>query len=118
MAGHLLERITGGASGDLLDWVMDELSSLKNYSWPGNVRELEQSIRQILLTGRYLPQDWSATPKESSEEMVDAIRKGTVTAESLLHTYASHLYETHSNYETVSKLMKVDRRTVKKYLRH
>lgn len=118
MAGHLLERITGGASEDLLDWVMGALKPLKTYTWPGNVRELEQAIRQILLTSQYLPQDWSATTKGSAEKLVDAVKSGTMTAEDILHAYATHLYETHSNYETIAKQLKVDRRTVKKYLRH
>ena len=117
MAGHLLKKITGGASGDFLDKVMGALVPLKAYSWPGNVRELEQAIRQILLTEQYSPQDLGGEPKESFIQLADAIKNGTMTAETVLHTYASHLYETHSNYETVAKLLNVDRRTVKKYLR-
>lgn len=118
MVRYLVERITGRKSGDLLGWVMEALKPLKSYTWPGNVRELEQAIRQILLTEQYLPFDLVDAPQKSADQLVAAIHNGTMTVEEILHTYANHLYEMHGNYETLAKLMKVDRRTVKKYLLH
>jgi hypothetical protein len=41
-----------------------------------------------------------------------------LNADALLGGYCALLYEQSGNYETVARLTKLDRRTVKKYLQH
>ncbi len=118
MVQYLIKKITGMLDREVLSMVMEVLSSLGGHSWPGNVRELEQAIRQILMSQDYRPWEYPGHSADKLEEMTDKMKKGLLNASQLLNGYASHLYRLKSNYESVSRIMNVDRRTVKKYLNH
>ena len=96
--------------------VMEVLSTLKGHDWPGNVRELEQSIRQILMSQHYTPWKEPDDSIDKVDEFARKMKNGSLTASELASGYARYLYDLNGNYETVSKIMNVDRRTVKKYL--
>ena len=42
--------------------------------------------------------------------------EGTIDAQTLLANYCRHLYARYGTYEEVARRMRLDRRTVKKYL--
>ncbi|ACM18454.1 sigma-54-dependent transcriptional regulator [Geotalea daltonii FRC-32] len=87
-----------------------------DYAWPGNVRELEQAVKRIIITGRCQRPDNGQSVKKSSDLLVDGIKEGNLDAESLLAQYCSMLYSRYGTYEEVARRMKLDRRTVKKYI--
>ena len=55
MLAHIVRRIAGGESRDIVGMVRDVIEGElgAGYPWPGNVRELEQAVRRILLTRRF-----------------------------------------------------------------
>jgi transcriptional regulator with AAA-type ATPase domain len=114
---HMIRKITGMIDRGLKSMVMEVLKRLGGHDWPGNVRELEQAIRQILMSQQYCPLKGAEESVGKLDAFNRQMKDGTLTASELLSGYASHLYESNGSYETVSKIMNVDRRTVKKYLK-
>ena len=87
----------------------------KNYRWPGNVRELEQCVRRIILKQDY-EGDIMQTGHDPVSKLVDDIRNETIDASCLLSKYCGFLYQRHGTYEAVSRIVGLDRRTVKRYV--
>ena len=114
---HLVQRLTGEASGELVDFVHAALSKSipKRYAWPGNVREVEQAVRRIILTGSY-DGDYRAVAPNAREALRKAIDTGSLEAEDLVANYCTMLYEQSKNYEEVGRRTGLDRRTVKRYV--
>jgi DNA-binding NtrC family response regulator len=115
MVSHLLARMLAESRQELVDMVLNALRRdlPPGYPWPGNVRELEQAVRRILLTGSY--QGDTAVAGET-ERIVTEMDEGNVDAQTLLTTYCRRLYERYGTYEEVARRLRIDRRTVKKYL--
>jgi DNA-binding NtrC family response regulator len=115
MVFHLLERMLGEARQEIVELVLDILRRdlPPAYPWPGNVRELEQAVRRVLLTHSYTgdSSDGGGTGIIAAEMM-----EGTIDAQTLLANYCHHLYARYGTYEEVARRMRLDRRTVKKYL--
>jgi len=115
MVNHLLTRMVGESRQGLVDLVLTTLKRdlPPEYPWPGNVRELEQAVRRILLAGRY------EGDSSLQGEAVDAkrMKEGTVDAYTLLVNYCRHLFAIYGTYEEVARRTRLDRRTVKKYLK-
>jgi len=115
---HLLLRMTGQAASELLAMVRRVLRSDlgPDYGWPGNVRELEQAVRRVLLTCSY---QGHAKPAETDlhRQLAAGIENGSLDADALLSGYCALLYQKHGTFEAVSRRAKLDRRTVKKYLK-
>ena len=112
LASHVLSRIVGRSSEELVELVLASLrrNLPADYPWPGNVRELEQAVRRILLTSSYEGDSGIEAPEPlcAAEPELDA--------NTLLTQHCRILYERHGTYEEVARRMKLDRRTVKKYL--
>jgi hypothetical protein len=112
-----LSRILGYSSEELTE----ELRRLivqampSDYSWPGNIRELEQCVRQMLLNRSY---NWHQSTDAAQERAEFQLRysQGQFTAAQLLSGYCSHLYDRFGTIEKVAAQVKLDRRTVKKYI--
>jgi hypothetical protein len=114
---HLVSRMTGAASQELVMLVLEVLDSSigGQYAWPGNVRELEQAVRRILLTGRYEGDRRSPGPDLRSE-LLAGFDRGTLDADALLSGYCTLLHQRHATIEEVARRTNLDRRTVKRYL--
>ncbi len=114
---HLLQRLVGEPSGELVERVRDALhaSVASDYAWPGNVRELEQAVRRVLLTRDYRP-DRVADAPDLQGEIAAGIDAGSIDAAQLLSSYCALLYDRHGTYEEVARRTNLDRRTVKSYL--
>jgi two-component system, NtrC family, response regulator HydG len=115
MVNHLLTRMVGESRHGLVDLVLTALKRdlPPDYPWPGNVRELEQAVRRILLAGRY------GGDSSLQGELVETerMKEGTVDAYTLLVKYCQHLFARYGTYEEVARRTRLDRRTVKKYLK-
>jgi len=83
------------------------------YAWPGNVRELEQAVRRILLTHSY---SGDSSAGVEAGLVAAGIAEGTIDVHTLLENYCRQLYARYGTYEEVARCLRLDRRTVKKYL--
>jgi len=118
MLRHTIDRIMGKPSSELHNTIKEMLVAElgKDYAWPGNVRELEQAIRRVLITRQYGVRP-EATSVPAQDPMLTDIQEGNLDAKSLLEVYCTMLYQKHGAYEKVAQITKLDRRTVKKYIR-
>ncbi len=114
---HMIAAMVGEAAPDLVTKVEAVIRNTvgEQYPWPGNVRELEQAVRRIFLTGRYVGSARTA-PTDERAKLSAGIADGSLDAEALLAGYCRVLYEQEGNYEAVARRVKLDRRTVKRYL--
>lgn len=119
MIAHVMGRIIGEGASELVGMVRgvieDELGP--DYRWPGNVRELEQAVRRILLTKR-IGHDLGEKDitRDCAPCLLSRIEDNPMSAEELLEKYCGLLYEKFGTYEEVSRRVRLDRRTVKKYI--
>ena len=117
LLAHTVKRLLGKASPQIVRMVKriinDQLGD--DYTWPGNVRELEQCLRRVLLNRSYSGEKFTLKGDLLSE-LADAIRSGEADAQQLLSGYCRLLYQRHGTFEEVSRRVKLDRRTVKKYI--
>ncbi len=86
-----------------------------DYPWPGNVRELEQCVRRILLNQHYSG-DVAESATDLVEHLADGLRNGSIDAQQLITGYCASLYAKYRTYEAVARRLRLDRRTVKKYV--
>ena len=112
----LVARITERDAPELVATVLESLAASlpRDYAWPGNVRELEQSVRRILLTGRYaaeLPRSG-----EAEESLAELFAAGRLTADEMLARYCGMLYRQLGSYAAVAKRTGLDPRTSRKYV--
>jgi DNA-binding NtrC family response regulator len=118
----LVARMTGEESSALTARALDGLrqSLPADYAWPGNVRELEQAVRRILLTGRNVATGNDAAarsaPGAAEGDLVDALRRGALSADNLVAGYCRLLYARSGNFSEVAARTGLDRRTVKKHV--
>ncbi|MBN1833402.1 MAG: sigma-54-dependent Fis family transcriptional regulator [Deltaproteobacteria bacterium] len=117
MLAHLLFRMIGEESNELTQMVCHEIRNSMgfDYSWPGNVRELEQAVRRILLTKEYKV-DHARVSSSLQNKLLSGIEAGELSAQELLNTYCTLLYERFGTYEKVARITNLDRRTVKRYV--
>ena len=85
-----------------------------DYSWPGNVRELEQCLHNLLIRGSYQPIDIQ------KKDQVDLLKESFQKKRSLQEVtemYCTYVYNQTENYQETARLLNVDHRTVKKYIK-
>jgi DNA-binding NtrC family response regulator len=117
MLKHVILRLTGEASKELLELVREVLGMDLglHYGWPGNVRELEQAVRRILLT-RHYQGDHSVAASDLQARIAAGIAAASLNARELMTAYCALLHQRYGTYEEVSRRTGLDRRTVKKYI--
>ncbi len=118
LIARLLQRVIKSPDENLIDRIDARIKEVvpNDYHWPGNVRELEQCIRRICLTGTYQGQSFTAVkPINAVPFQMDA-NDNHPSAQQLLQTYCRYLYDQHQSFETVARIVNLDRRTVKKYI--
>jgi len=117
LIAHVVRRMAAADAPAIVRFVKEKIARClpADYHWPGNVRELEQCIRRLLLTGSY---EGETAREETDAEATVArnIAKHAYDADRLLADYCYLLYRRLGTYEEVARRMKLDRRTVKKYL--
>ena len=115
---HTVDRIMGKPSTELHTVIKNILVAEldKDYAWPGNVRELEQAVRRVLITSQYKTMSEEVSPPVQNS-ILEHIQTGNLDAKNLLESYCTILYQKYGTYEKVAQITKLDRRTVKKYIR-
>jgi hypothetical protein len=114
---HTLLRMTGSHSPELREFVGSAIRKNvpADYTWPGNVRELEQCVRRVLLTGAYSA-ELASHGDDLRASIICGIQGHSYDADGLLADYCTFLYSSFGSYEDVARRLKLDRRTVKKYI--
>jgi len=117
----IARRLFGEGEGDAIArevhaWIAANLP--RDYAWPGNVRELEQCVRNIVIRGGYTPaapaaRASAARATGAAGELLDAIARGAIDADSLLSRYATLVYHQAGSYEETARRIGIDRRTVR-----
>jgi hypothetical protein len=119
LLSHTVTRMTGGERPGVADAIREILvRDLGNdYGWPGNVRELEQAVRSVLLVSTYRGDTGLGGQEGGPGRLLSGIEKGELSVDELTTEYCTLLYERYGTYEEVARRAKMDRRTVKKYVR-
>ena len=116
LVAFISQRVAGSegeaVASEALAWIQNELG--RDYPWPGNIRELEQCVRNVMIRREYHP----ATKPDSGHEhqLQAAFREETLTLEQLCRIYCTHIYSRVGSYVETARRLKIDRRTVKKYV--
>jgi DNA-binding NtrC family response regulator len=85
-----------------------------DYTWPGNIRELEQCVRNVMIRREYRPAGDQVT--RTDDRLLASLREGTLSLEALCRYYCTRVYERAGSYVETARRLKIDRRTVKKYV--
>jgi transcriptional regulator with AAA-type ATPase domain len=116
---HLVRRIVGAPDADAVAHAKAAIEAgiPPRYGWPGNVRELEQCVRRVLIRGRCGPDAMARqAPESTDDELLAAVRAGSIDARELTARYCAFLHARHGTYEIVARITGLDRRTVRKYV--
>ncbi len=99
LVGLLVTRMLGFPDATVGGRVLDALAGClpPDYPWPGNVRELEQTVRRVLLTGRY-DEPSRRQPERAATPLLQAIDDGRLGASALLARYCQLLYKRLGTY--------------------
>ncbi|MDQ8186734.1 sigma 54-interacting transcriptional regulator [Pelagicoccus sp. SDUM812002] len=114
---HIAFKVAGPNDGESLadeatSWITKKLGQA--YRWPGNFRELEQCVRNILIHGSYEAEDLSVSRDDA--ERVQEGAESALTANQLLSRYAQEVYRRVGSYEETARILRIDRRTAKRYV--
>ncbi len=113
---YIAQRVAGPEgetiAGEVLSWIHNKLGL--EYSWPGNIRELEQCVRSVMIRREYRP---AANQIDGQDDrMMISFREGVLTLEEICRLYCTHIYAGVGSYVETARRLKIDRRTVKKYV--
>jgi hypothetical protein len=116
LIAKLLDKVLIRSDELLLDRLENRIRDTvpDDYAWPGNVRELEQCIRRICLTGAYQVENKNIPAMDMA--FSEQLNAGSFSAQQLLQVYCRRLYQHLDSYEAVARKLKLDRRTVRKYI--
>jgi len=113
---HLVEFIAKEVAGpelsrdlavEVVEWIEKNLPI--HYQWPGNFRELEQCVRNVMIGGKYTP----SFIEEKSANFWEKAKNGEMSADTLLNGYCLEIFAKHGSYLAASRILNLDRRTVK-----
>ena len=116
LTGYIANRVAGEEADELAaevqSWIRDHLGL--NYSWPGSIRELEQCVRNVMIRREYHP----AVEQSGvfDDIFTSAFQNGSFSLEDVCRLYCTRIYNLTGSYVKTARRLKIDRRTVKKYV--
>ncbi len=116
LIAYIAQRVAGTeweeVAGEVKAWIEEHLGL--EYPWPGNIRELEQCVRNVTIRCEYHP---TGNLNDEIEGMLPpGFVEGSLSLEEVSRFYCRHVYERAGSYVETARRLKVDRRTVKKYV--
>ncbi len=116
IAGRICPDEQDALATEVLTWIQRSLPS--DYHWPGNIRELEQCVRNVLISGSYVPaqQQNAELDGQFPAELLPVFQGMTalsMTADEVLAHYCRYAYRRTASFERAAKLLQLDRRTVR-----
>jgi DNA-binding NtrC family response regulator len=116
LVGFISQKVAGGEAdeiaGEVHSWIRHHLGM--DYTWPGNIRELEQCVRNVMIRREYRPAGDQVS--RTDDRLLASLREGTLSPEALCRYYCTRVYERAGSYVETARRLKIDRRTVKKYV--
>jgi len=116
LVAYISHKVAGSegeaVAGEVLSWIQERLGI--DYPWPGNIRELEQCVRNVMIRQEYHPAADQAAGQDDWQ--LASLREGAFTLEELCRLYCTRVYTSVGSYVQTARRLKVDRRTVKKYV--
>ena len=116
LVGYIAQRIAGSEgerlAKEVKSWIRDKLGL--DYTWPGNIRELEQCVRNIMIRREYRPV--MVKPQEQEDGFIASMWEGRLSLEAICRLYCTQIYNQVGTYAETARRLKIDRRTVKKYV--
>jgi sigma-54 specific flagellar transcriptional regulator A len=113
---YISQKVSGPEGNAVADevqsWIRDKLGL--DYPWPGNIRELEQCVRNVVIRREYLPAADRTT--RQGDPQLASFRGGTLSLEELCRLYCTRVYADTGSFVETARRLKIDRRTVKKYV--
>ena len=116
LVAYIAQKVAGpegeAIAGAALSWIQDKLGI--DYPWPGNIRELEQCVRNVMIRREYHPAAEQSGARD--DNITGFFQDGSFTMEELSRVYCSRIYNQTGSYVETARRLKIDRRTVKKYV--
>ena len=116
LIGYIAQRVAGRewevVAAEVQAWIGDNLGM--QYAWPGNIRELEQCVRNVMIRREYHPS--GTLVARIDERLPDGFQEGSLSLEEICRLYCTHVYSRAGSFVETARRLKIDRRTVKKYV--
>ena len=116
LIGYIAQRVAGSeweaVAAEVQAWVGEHLGL--EYAWPGNIRELEQCVRNVMIRREYHPTGNFVS--ESEAQLPLGFQEGSLSLEEICSHYCRHVYSRAGSFVETARRLKIDRRTVKKYV--
>jgi transcriptional regulator with AAA-type ATPase domain len=116
LVAYICHKVAGtegeALAGEVQSWIQAKLGG--NYPWPGNIRELEQCVRNVMIRREYHPTAGSGCGQHNLQ--TDSLLDGTLSLEELCRLYCRQVYNRVGSYLETARRLKIDRRTVKRYV--
>jgi len=116
LIGYISQRVAGPeweeVAGEVQSWIGEHLGM--EYSWPGNIRELEQCVRNVMIRREYHPAGNLVSGID--ERLPVGFQEGSLSLEEICGLYCTHVYSRAGSFVETARRLKIDRRTVKKYV--
>jgi len=121
MVRYIAEKFSDSHEADSLtnesmEWISKQMPP--NYDWPGNFRELEQCVRNVMVHGEYYPHQQNTAPSENLPNWLHNSLNGRLSLNELCAAYIHQEYQRSPQLAEVGLRLKIDPRTVRKYLNH
>jgi transcriptional regulator with PAS, ATPase and Fis domain len=116
LVAYITQKVAGpegeAVAGEVQSWIQDRLGG--DYPWPGNIRELEQCVRNVMIRREYHPAAELVSGQD--DRQMASLLEGTLSLEELCRLYCSRVYNRVGSYVEAARRLKIDRRTVKRYV--
>jgi transcriptional regulator with PAS, ATPase and Fis domain len=116
LIGYISQRAAGPeweeVAGEVQSWIGEHLGM--EYPWPGNIRELEQCVRNVMIRREYHPAGNLVSGIDA--RLPVGFEQGSLSLEEICRLYCTHVYSRAGSFVETARRLKIDRRTVKKYV--
>jgi hypothetical protein len=116
LIGYISQRVAGpeweAVAGEVRSWIVEHLGM--EYPWPGNIRELEQCVRNVMIRREYRPAGDLVSGTDA--RLPAGFKQGSLSLEEICRLYCTHVYSRAGSFVETARRLKIDRRTVKKYV--
>jgi DNA-binding NtrC family response regulator len=97
---------------EVQSWIGEHLGM--DYPWPGNIRELEQCVRNVMIRREYHPS--GNLVSEIDARLPVGFQEGSLSLEEICGLCCTRVYARAGSFVETARRLKIDRRTVKKYV--
>ena len=116
LVAYISQKVAGlegeAVAGEVQTYIQGKLG--RDYSWPGNIRELEQCVRNVMIRREYRPT--AERFYGQHDRQAASFLEGTLSLEDLCRLYCTRVYNSVGSYVETARRLKIDRRTVKRYV--